>query len=228
MEDPLRSRQSRNPELLSSLSSRIPFSFPTPHPERRFWGIPLAELWSNPVPLQEVLRFLESRTNPRSQENPSRSWIISEMVSLHLRWTPFLASWHHFFFPPVIALDTELCRIETLEVLEISRNIKFEVMGGVPATKYTLINHWAGRLKIIGKLIASPQIIYSLYFKNTVVSTKLGVTENFVSSLYLLIQSSTRKKCIEHCLTALATLLHVAYILCTFPTIPNRISRFSS
>ena len=29
-------------------------------------------------------------------------------------------------------------------------------------------------------------------------STKLGVTENFVSSLYLLIQSSTLKKCIEH------------------------------
>lgn len=28
-------------------------------------------------------------------------------------------------------------------------------------------------------------------------------------SLYLLIQSSTLKKCIEHCLTALATLLHV-------------------
>ena len=41
------------------------------------------------------------------------------------------------------------------------------------------------------------------------VSTKLGVTENFVSTLYLLIQSSTLKKCIEHCLTALATLLHV-------------------
>ena len=40
-------------------------------------------------------------------------------------------------------------------------------------------------------------------------STKLGVTENFVSSLYLLIQSSTLKKCIEHCLTTLATLLHV-------------------
>ena len=33
--------------------------------------------------------------------------------------------------------------------------------------------------------------------------------ENFVSSLYPLIQSSTLKKCIEHCLTALATLLHV-------------------
>ena len=43
------------------------------------------------------------------------------------------------------------------------------------------------------------------------VSTKLGVTENFVSSLYLLIQSSTLKKCIEHCLTALATLSHVSY-----------------
>ena len=41
------------------------------------------------------------------------------------------------------------------------------------------------------------------------VSTKLGVTENFVSSLHLLIQSSTLKKCIEHCLMALATLLHV-------------------
>ena len=41
------------------------------------------------------------------------------------------------------------------------------------------------------------------------VSMKLGVTENFVSSLYLLIQSSTLKKCIEHCLMALATLLHV-------------------
>ena len=44
---------------------------------------------------------------------------------------------------------------------------------------------------------------------NECVSTKLGVTENFVSSLYLLIQSSTLKKCIEHCLTALAPLLHV-------------------
>ena len=31
------------------------------------------------------------------------------------------------------------------------------------------------------------------------------ITENFVSSLYLLIQSSTLKKCIEHCLMALAT-----------------------
>ena len=46
-------------------------------------------------------------------------------------------------------------------------------------------------------------------------STKLGVTENFVSSLYLLIQSSTLKKCIEHCLTALATLLHVDFKLFT-------------
>ena len=144
-------------ELLSSLSSRIPFSFSTPHPERTFWAIPLAELWSNPVPLQEILRFLESRTNPRSQENPSRSWMISEMVSLHLKnlnsFFGFLAS---FFFLLVIDLDTELCRIETWKSwkglivrLEISRNIKFEVMGGVPATKYTLINHWAGRLKII-------------------------------------------------------------------------------
>ena len=47
------------------------------------------------------------------------------------------------------------------------------------------------------------------YLSDECVSTKLGVTENFVSSLYLLIQSSTLKKCIEHCLTALATLLHV-------------------
>ena len=31
------------------------------------------------------------------------------------------------------------------------------------------------------------------------------IRENFVSSLYLLIQSSTLKKCIEHCLMALAT-----------------------
>ena len=87
------------PELLSSLSSRIPFSFPTPHPERIFWGIQLAELWSNPVSRQEILRFPESRTNPRSQENPSRSWMISEMVSLHLKnlnsFFGFLAS---FFF----------------------------------------------------------------------------------------------------------------------------------
>ena len=157
MEDPLLSRTIPQPELLSSLSSRIPFSFPTPHPERIFWGIQLAELWSNPVSRQEILRFPESRTNPRSQENPSRSWMISEMVSLHLKnlnsFFGFLAS---FFFLPVIALDTELCRIETWKSwkglivrLEISRNIKFEVMGGVPATKYTLINHWAGRLKII-------------------------------------------------------------------------------
>ena len=48
------------------------------------------------------------------------------------------------------------------------------------------------------------------------VSTKLGVTENFVSSLYLLIQSSTIKKCIEHCLTALATLLHVYLFIYLF------------
>ena len=41
--------------------------------------------------------------------------------------------------------------------------------------------------------------------------------ENFVSSLYLLIQSSTLKKCIEHCLTALATLLHVKLDLYIFP-----------
>ena len=40
-------------------------------------------------------------------------------------------------------------------------------------------------------------------------TSSFGVTENFVSSLYLLIQSATLKKCIEHCLTALATLLHV-------------------
>ena len=45
------------------------------------------------------------------------------------------------------------------------------------------------------------------------VSTKLGVTENFVFLLYLLIQSSTLKKCIEHCLMALATLLHVIIIV---------------
>ena len=48
-------------------------------------------------------------------------------------------------------------------------------------------------------------------------STKLGVSENFVSSLSLVIQSSTRlKKCIEHCLTALATLLHIIQYLYTF------------
>ena len=48
-------------------------------------------------------------------------------------------------------------------------------------------------------------------------STKLGVTENFVSSLYLLlIQSSTLKKCIEHCLTALATLLDIFYFFLFF------------
>ena len=67
--------------------------------ERIFWGIQLAELWSNPVSRQEILRFPESRTNPRSQENPSRSWMISEMVSLHLKnlnsFFGFLAS---FFF----------------------------------------------------------------------------------------------------------------------------------
>ena len=108
-------------ELLSSLSpesSRIPFSFPIPFPVRRFWGIPLAELWSKPVSLQEILRFPESRTNLRSRENPSRSWMICKMVSLHPRRNPFLASWHHFFFLPMIVLDTGLCPTETLEVLE--------------------------------------------------------------------------------------------------------------
>ena len=44
----------------------------------------------------------------------------------------------------------------------------------------------------------------------------LSLTENFVSSLYLLIQSSTLKKCIEHCLTALATLLHVFIYLYSY------------
>ena len=39
--------------------------------------------------------------------------------------------------------------------------------------------------------------------------TKFSVTPSFVLTHYLLIQSSTLKKCIEHCLTALATLLHV-------------------
>ena len=42
------------------------------------------------------------------------------------------------------------------------------------------------------------------------VSTKLGVTENFVSSLYLFhIQSSTLKSVLSTVLTALATLSHV-------------------
>ena len=49
----------------------------------------------------------------------------------------------------------------------------------------------------------------SIILSDECVSTKLGVIKNFVSSLYLLIQSSTLKKCIEHCLMALATLLHV-------------------
>ena len=39
---------------------------------------------------------------------------------------------------------------------------------------------------------------------------------NDISSLYLLIQSSTLKKCIEHCLTALATLLHVNHYLVNY------------
>ena len=45
--------------------------------------------------------------------------------------------------------------------------------------------------------------------------------ENFVCSLYLLIQSSTLKKCIEHCLTALATLLHVILIIIIKIIIPR-------
>ena len=55
-------------------------------------------------------------------------------------------------------------------------------------------------------------------------STKLGVTENFVSSLYLLIQRSTLKKCIEHCLTALTSLLCIyIYIYDALYLIPENI-----
>ena len=59
------------------------------------------------------------------------------------------------------------------------------------------------------------------------------MTENFVSSLYLLIQSSTCKKCIEHCLTALATLLHVyiyiyIYIYYSTPLTRVQITRKAS
>ena len=67
-----------------------------------------------------------------------------------------------------------------------------------------------------------PVVLYDKFFNSRsyeCVSTKLGVTENFVSSLYLLIQSSTLKKCIEHCLTALATLLHVILVLIKFSLI---------
>ena len=187
MEDPLRSRQSRNRNFCHLYHPEYHFLFQHHIPSEHFGESRLpSELWSNPVPLQAILRFLESRTNPRSQENPSRSWIISEMVSLHLRWTPFLASWHHFFFFPWLLLTLSCAGLKPWKSwkglivrLEISRNIKFEVMGGVPATKYTLINHWAGRIKII---------------------------DNWLP----------RHKS------------YIAYILCSFPTIPNRISRFSS
>ena len=47
------------------------------------------------------------------------------------------------------------------------------------------------------------------YYTDKCVTTKLGVTENFGSSLYLLIQSSTLKSVLSTVLTALATLLHV-------------------
>ena len=50
----------------------------------------------------------------------------------------------------------------------------------------------------------------SILLSDECVSTKLGVTENFVSSLYLLlIQSSTLKSVLSTVLTALATLLLV-------------------
>ena len=64
--------------------------------------------------------------------------------------------------------------------------------------------------------------LFSIILSDECVSTKLGVTENFVSSLYLLIQSATLKKCIEHCLTALATLLHVFIYLFIFSLRPGR------
>ena len=53
---------------------------------------------------------------------------------------------------------------------------------------------------------------YNEETKFSVTPTKLGVTENFVSSLYLpLIQSSTLKSVLSTVLTALATLLHVLH-----------------
>ena len=65
-------------------------------------------------------------------------------------------------------------------------------------------------LKLIQKLI-----LWKLE-EEDITKRQNSLTENFVSSLYLLIQSSTLKKCIEHCLTALATLLHVLWKLCAF------------
>ena len=52
-------------------------------------------------------------------------------------------------------------------------------------------------------------------------------THQTVFSVYLLIQSSTRKKCIEHCLTALATLLHVINLLLTLKRIKFKTSILS-
>ena len=50
----------------------------------------------------------------------------------------------------------------------------------------------------------------TVFLSDECVSTKLGVTENFVSSLYLFhIQSSTLKSVLSTVLTALATLSHV-------------------
>ena len=56
-------------------------------------------------------------------------------------------------------------------------------------------------------------------------STKLGVTENFVSLLYLLlIQSSTLKSVLSTVLTALATLLHVYIYIYIYIYIQNSLS----
>ena len=60
------------------------------------------------------------------------------------------------------------------------------------------------------RLTFHDSVLSSFFLSDECVSTKLGVTENFVSSLYLLlIQSSTLKSVLSTVLTALATLSHV-------------------
>ena len=74
---------------------------------------------------------------------------------------------------------------------ENSRNVKF-IIFSLTCTQVKNIKILITRFFLIGDQLVG--------WVNLIIS---------VSSLYLLIQSSTLKKCIEHCLMALATLLHV-------------------
>ncbi|XP_074631875.1 uncharacterized protein LOC141890330 isoform X1 [Acropora palmata] len=93
-------------------------------------------------------------------------------------------------------------------------NIIVDVLGGWSTDVEVAVKELVGRRhKDVLKKMQAHALIRQ-YFQEILsdecVSTKLGVTENFVSSLYLpLIQSSTLKSVLSTVFTALATLLHL-------------------